>query len=550
MRWNLLCVFLVCVAGSLFSQNLDKIGTKDMFEWNGSIQTSSNFSFENQSGSSRSSLHSLVHANLNLQFLDLSFPFAFSYSNGSTSFSKLYNMASIHPRHKKFQMHLGKFSVGSSPFVISGKPIEGFGFEVNGRRNKIQAYSGRFQRQNLERKELNQKLQYERQCVNLIYQFNFSKSDFFWEYFLAFDNEKKANSNLIYGVLAPERNEIMHCKINQQHSSFLDFNLEYFVSLHTANSLLKSLPMKGIRHGILGSNSSSRYYSAIKTTMNLKSKQNRSSLSFEKTDPGYISLGSLANSNDRMSISFKSNQSVFKNRLVFNLNSDWQTNNVLRQKKESMQAFNEGLTLSLNLFSFLSLQSSLAFFCQTHSLKFSFPQISLRTIEGNFNFIQKVFSASLTFKMGEKQSRNEFGLSFSESKSKFLGSEEWIHVQSRAGQIFFSVNLKRKQYLRLNLNCNESAVKTGKQFNFISSLNYSYEGQKKTTFSIVLGYRTAIQKVILRQGLDLRFAFEKKIKLLQKKDFITLVGSFSWDTFFSSLNRNKIYSQLQIIYVL
>lgn len=112
---------------SVFSQDLDAIRKGDIFSANGGISLSQIIYNSNRPTPSRKPYNYLLQGNVNLKFLGfLDAPFVFMYSNAGNSFTQpTFNQTSLHPKYKWVQLHLGTVSASWSPYTVNGHILSG-----------------------------------------------------------------------------------------------------------------------------------------------------------------------------------------------------------------------------------------------------------------------------------------------------------------------------------------------------------------------------------------------------------------------------------------
>jgi len=113
----------------LLSQNLEKIGKKDMVMLSGGINFNSVFYNAQGFEARRDPFTWYFNGNLTLTILDVSLPFTYSYSNLHGTFTQPFNMQSCSPKYKWAQAHVGTTSMNFSSYTLVGHVFTGGGIE-------------------------------------------------------------------------------------------------------------------------------------------------------------------------------------------------------------------------------------------------------------------------------------------------------------------------------------------------------------------------------------------------------------------------------------
>src|ERR1044072_7358854 len=114
------CLLITFSSGKLYAQNLEKIGKKEMITVNGGMNFSSTFYNANGFTPRREPFTWYFNGNLNVNILDVSLPFTYSYSNLHGTYSQPFNMQSCHPKYKWAQGHAGTTSMNFSAYTLAG----------------------------------------------------------------------------------------------------------------------------------------------------------------------------------------------------------------------------------------------------------------------------------------------------------------------------------------------------------------------------------------------------------------------------------------------
>src|SRR3954466_11075603 len=138
--------FLLKEDGSIFSQNLEKVGTKDMLKVNGGLNFNSIFLNSNNPNSTRAPFSWFLNGNVTLSILDWSIPFSYSYSNQHSTYSQPFNQYGLMPTYKWIKVYAGWSNMSFSQYTFSGYPFLGGGVELTPKNWKIALMYGRLKK--------------------------------------------------------------------------------------------------------------------------------------------------------------------------------------------------------------------------------------------------------------------------------------------------------------------------------------------------------------------------------------------------------------------
>jgi hypothetical protein len=104
-------ILSLLTAFSLPSQNLEKIGKKDMVTVSGGLNYNGIFYNADGIQNRRPPYSWFFNGNLNINILDVSLPFTYSYSNLSSNYTQPFNMTSCAPSYKWIKTYIGYSSM-------------------------------------------------------------------------------------------------------------------------------------------------------------------------------------------------------------------------------------------------------------------------------------------------------------------------------------------------------------------------------------------------------------------------------------------------------
>lgn len=111
---------LLLVLDSVYAQTFDNIKDQKPFKISGGIGGGTEFFTSNEPVQSRDPFAWNVYGHLNPSVYGFSFPFSFTISQYSKSFTQPFTQMGISPSYKWAKLHLGYRSMEFSPFVFDG----------------------------------------------------------------------------------------------------------------------------------------------------------------------------------------------------------------------------------------------------------------------------------------------------------------------------------------------------------------------------------------------------------------------------------------------
>jgi hypothetical protein len=139
-------IVLLFLSAVSFSQNLEKVGKKDMVKVNGGLNYSSVFYNADGIPSRRQPFTWFLNGNLNVTILDVSLPFTFNYSNNQVAYTQPFNIQSFNPTYKWIKGYAGITSMQFSQYTLAGHIFAGGGIELTPKNFKFAAMYGRLKK--------------------------------------------------------------------------------------------------------------------------------------------------------------------------------------------------------------------------------------------------------------------------------------------------------------------------------------------------------------------------------------------------------------------
>jgi hypothetical protein len=383
-----------------FTQNLEKIGDKDMLKVSGGFNFNSAFYQANGIAPRRDPFAWFFSGSLNFTLLDWSIPFSYSYSNLHGTFSQPFNQYSVSPQYKWIKTHIGYTSMSFSSYTLAGHTFLGGGAELTpgnwtfdlmcGRLRKAVEYdilNGSDAGMSFRRFGYGAKAGYEKNGHGLALIF-----------FHAYDDPKSIPFVPAASLLRPMENTVVSLTGKTRLWTHFFTEIEYALSGLTRNVNSPGETDSTIRNPlpvVFHVRSTSQFFHAGKASFGYQGQRFRLNLNYERVDPDYQTLGAYYFTNDVENITLAPALSFFKNKLNLSLNTGMQRNNLDQHKLGTMKRWAGSVALSFvpgPAFSANGSYSNFTSYTRMRPQNDPYFQSTLDTL----NFYQLAQNASLT----------------------------------------------------------------------------------------------------------------------------------------------------------
>lgn len=332
-----LIVLVEAITQLAYSQNLDKIGKKDMVKVSGGLNYSSVFYNAHGIPNRRQPFTWFLNGNISVNVLDISLPFTFNYSNNQVAYTQPFNIQSFNPTYKWIKGYAGITSMNFSQYTLAGHVFAGGGVELAPKNFKFSAMYGRLKKavefDVINNSDVN--MSYERMGWGMLAGYEKNGYGIKLIYFGANDNPTSLQFTPLNSNITPMENSVVSLGGNATFFKKVKLEAEYALSGLTRNvtspSDLNSAPKNKLPL-LFTPNSTSQFFSAFKTSIGYSLKTFAISLNYERIDPDYKTLGAYYLNNDLENITVAPNIGLFKGKLNFSLNTGLQRNNLDNSK--------------------------------------------------------------------------------------------------------------------------------------------------------------------------------------------------------------------------
>lgn len=321
------------LSSSAFSQDLEKIGKKDMVTVSGGMGYNMVVQQVSNQPQMRDPLSWVYSGNLNVNFLGMSMPFTFSFSNQGKSYTQPFTMTALHPSWKWVKTHIGITSMQLSPYTYSGLNFAGAGVELSPKNWCVKAFGGRFKKAIEYDPVVNNSatVSYRRVGGGLSFGYEAQKGSFTVIFLKASDDARSLELLSPNGELTPMDNLVTSAGGKLTLLKNLQLQAEYAISMLTRNTLLADSLTNTKRpfyYDLVNGNSSTTVRSAGNASLSYRFKTASVAIKYERIAPEYMTLGALFFNNDLENITLAPAVALFRNKLTITANTGFQRNNL------------------------------------------------------------------------------------------------------------------------------------------------------------------------------------------------------------------------------
>ena len=332
-----LFIVLLIFSNAVFSQNLEKLGKKDMIGVSGGLNFNSIFLNTNNPNSNRDPFSWYMNGNVNISVLDWSIPFTYSYSNQQGTYTQPFNQYGVSPTYKWIKTHIGWSNMNFSQYTFSGYPFLGAGVELTPKNWKINLMYGRLKKA-IEFDAINEsdtEMSFKRMGVGATVGYEKKGYGINLIWFQAKDEKNSLTFIPESTQIQPQENTVISIVGKAPITKYFSLNAEYALSGFTRNSFAEeeaSVEAKNKLPYIFKLRSTSQFFSAFKSSLNFNSKLFSCGLNYERIEPDYKTLGTYYMNNDMENITISPQVRLLKSKLTVAVNAGIQHNNLNKQK--------------------------------------------------------------------------------------------------------------------------------------------------------------------------------------------------------------------------
>lgn len=408
MKQLLLFTAAVFACGSVMGQDLDKIGKKDMISVSGGMGYNMVVQQVTDQAQLRDPFSWVYSGNLNVNFLGMSMPFTFSFSNQGKSYTQPFNMTAVHPSWKWVKTHIGITSMQFSPYTYSGLNFAGAGVELSPKKWRFKAFGGRFKKAVEYDPTINNitTVSYRRMGGGCSFGYEAQKGGFNVILLKAADDQRSLEILSPNATLTPMDNVVTSVSGKLSVVKNLQLQAEYALSLLTRDVLLKdtlSTVKRPFYYDLVNGNASTTTKSAYNASLTYRFKVISLDLKYERIAPDYLTLGGLFFNNDLENITFAPALALFQNKLTLSANTGFQRNNLGGESATAQRRWVASVNISGQPFKGFTVNGAYSNFSSfTRRNPSAVPLYDPVLDTMNFYQVSENYNTALTYSFGKK----------------------------------------------------------------------------------------------------------------------------------------------------
>ena len=330
-------LFFSAIYACCLSQNLDKLGKKEMTHVGGGLNYSSVFYNAYGIPDRRQPFTWFLNGNITASILDISLPFTFNYSNNQIAYSQPYMLQSFNPTYKWIKGYAGVTSMNFSPYTLAGHLFSGAGVELTPKNFKFAVMAGRLNKAVEFDTENNSDLtmSYKRMGFGASAAYENSGKVLKLIFFSAKDDAKSLVFIPVNTTVTPMQNTVLSISgkttLNKNFKIETEYALSGLTKNISASEEMGEVPKNKLPF-IFRPTAVSKFYRAFKSGLGYHHKIFGISLNYERVDPGYATLGAYYFNNDLENITLAPVFTFLKGKLNLALNTGLQRNNLDKSK--------------------------------------------------------------------------------------------------------------------------------------------------------------------------------------------------------------------------
>lgn len=351
MRYVTTIILNICII-HIGAQSLDDLCKQEPFKISGGVSTNHSYFMTTDSTSQRDPYNYTVTGNLNASIIGISLPLSFSYSNNNTTYQQPFNQLKFIPKYKWVRLHMGYSSMSFSPYSLNGEQFSGVGIELTpGNFNFMTFYGNLRKAVDYDPDDENNFPSYKRVGYGVKTDFTIKGVTSGLSIFKA-----KDDVNSIYNripedkTVIPKENMVITANTSFPLFSIANISLEYATTAYTDNindskkDDVDNVVFKNLG-GVFNNRSSTTYFQAYKSSVNLNLSFLNLGANYEMVEPGYKTLGSDYSNNDFENITLDMSTSIINNSVTLAINVGRQRNSLDGKKSRA----NERIVTSVNV---------------------------------------------------------------------------------------------------------------------------------------------------------------------------------------------------------
>lgn len=493
-----------------------------------------------------------ISANLNLSYRGISIPLAYNFSNGRSLYRLAgpnvnlpqFNNLGFSPTYKWAKLHIGTRTMSFSRYTYDNLRFVGGGMELTPDHFHLKFFNGKIFQSNLNDIQFANSLtqSYNRKAWGLMSGYKSKTAEYSAIIFKSFDDFESVLDTSILRRVTPKANTAIGLVLKQTIFDKLTLSYDWALSALTYNarSPRVEIPTHWTMYNMLGlyeKNSSSKYTQAKKIDLSYNLEDHTYTLSYERVDKDYRSLGSLIFDNNYEAYTIGTSHNFFKkintnveigirkdgispesvftgHRWIGNISANYMVNDRLSFNTNYSNFRNVERNYFQTLNSVNSDSLSISLLNQNFNLSSTYAldknKKSLLTLMYSNQTSNRIQSDSLI--NNSKLTNHLYSVNYTFTQEKYNFSSAISYMQNKTDAFFtkayitnlaFSYNLSDKMITKSNLTFNlmKANISPITSLSFNQDLNYQITKKQQLTMTNRWNFSTSQDKFRLLENL-------------------------------------------------
>jgi hypothetical protein len=415
-----------------------------------------------------------INGNVTANFIGITLPFNFNYSNNQINYTQPYNIQSFNPTYKWIKGYVGVTSMNFSQYTQANHIFSGVGIELSPKNFKFAALYGRYKKA-YEYDFLNgsdANMSYKRMGWGGYAGYEKGGHAIKLIYFSAKDDPKSLSFVPINTNVTPMENTVISVAAKTTFLKQLTIDGEYALSGLTRNIVSPTdvnFPSKNQLPLIFSPNATSQFFAAYRLSLGYRLKLIGINFNYEKVNPDYRTLGAYYFNNDFENFTVAPSVNLLKGKLSVSANTGLQKNNLNNDKlnttKRWVGSINVSYTPNKN-WNFSGSYNNFSSYTKQRPQNDPFYKNTLDTL--NFYQISQSSMGSVTYNFGKIKTKQNIIFS---ANYQVTGQNQGAIAEPGlfSGAINFKIPSKT-----INGNLGHNILFTENKFTLTSGVNANY----------------------------------------------------------------------------
>ena len=466
-----LAIIFILFTGSINAQRLDQLGKARPLTLSGGIAANMIYY---EGTANRDPFTYFLSGNVNANIYGLyNIPVSFAYTNQQFNFNEpsfKINRLSLHPSYKWIATHIGDVAMTFSPYTLNGHQFTGFGTELtpNGP-IKFSAMYGRLVRPREYNEAEPQALpSYKRMGYGAKVLFDKPVYGLGLTFFKAKDEVNSVEGLFPEDLnITPKENVVVSFEGRVKMFDKAQLQVEYAQSALTYNLKDETVDNAAWLSRLVDTRASTSFHNAVNVDFSYIVANGSMGVGYERIDPHYETLGSYYFNNDLENITAKISQTLFKNKLNFNVNAGIQRDDLADQKQSKLNRLVTALNMNYRPNDNLTLSGSYSNFRAHTQIRNQFDYINAVRPYDNLD--------TLNFTQISRNANLNVNYAFSKTETKrHTVNMNVSYQQTDEQKEGFMLEIPGNNSKFLNTNMAYSLTFSEQQLSFMGAFNATY----------------------------------------------------------------------------